>query len=131
MPNLTMHSPNHFAELARLQNLTCATSTIALQELTLNWQCKHTMLVMQAIIHILHRILLINNPVYKNSKLLCSVSQGIFHTNIYRQQCMHLLHYIQHCEMLNIESYILFCMGGYSASLDAMLYKLVKNTNKH
>jgi len=97
------------------------------------WQPPATEAFARSLMHVLHKIALAQNPVYRHSHKLRDMADGILNTDTHAHALTQLKTFLKSNNAINLEGYVTFRMENYRAKLYMMLYSIVKkiNLSKH
>ena len=83
----------------------------------------------RSLMHVLHKIALAQNPVYRHSPKLRDLADGILNTDTFARALAQLKAFLKSSKEINLEGYATFRMEAYRAKLDMMLYTIMKKIN--
>lgn len=100
---------------------------------TLAWEVSAADNFAQALMLLLHKLAMSENPVYRHSPKLRDLADSLFNTDVHTKAVTELKAFIKSNKELNIEGYVTFRMEAYHTQLDMLLYTIMKkiNLSKH
>jgi len=93
------------------------------------WEAPSTETFARSLMHLLHKIALAENPVYRHSPKLRELADGLLTTDTFAQTLAQLKVFIKSSKEINLDGYVIFRMEAYRTKLDMMLYNIVKKIN--
>lgn len=93
------------------------------------WENSATQSFAQSLMHLLHRITIAENLVYRYSPKLRDLASGLLGTDIHTQALAELIIFLKANKEINLDGYAAFRMEEYRAKLDMILYTVIKKIN--
>jgi len=135
MKRITLHTLHYKHELAEFaEDITkkeiCTVQSTKNGTLFI-WEISKAAAFVNMLLFLLQNIALQENPIFKHSKKLKNLTEGLQNTDIHNIETEKLTEYIKSNKELNLEGYATFRMAEYKGKLDSMLYGIIKKINLH
>jgi len=134
MKRTIIHTSKYKTELAQFaQSATFCTVKNFQTHTQLIWENSTAPIFAQTLMHLLHKIIMAENPVFRYSPKLRNLANGILGTETHTQALAELTAFLKANKEINLDGYAAFRMEEYRAKLDMMLYTIMKkiNLSKH
>jgi len=134
MKRTIIHTSKYKTELAHFaQSATFCTVKNLQTHMQFIWESPAAKIFAQALMLLLHKIAMAENPVYRHSPKLRDLADGLLSTDTHTQALAELTAFLKANKEINLEGYVIFRMEEYRAKLDMLLYTIMKkiNLSKH